>query len=345
MADNLAMAAQLAGQSARCGWYFALRMLAGQQASKLGKAATFKPSGPVPTRNELLADLGALIVDDARAVGDGLYPVAEPQSWPIGDYFGRLREMIADVPRATRQRQQRQADTARKQPQAEELPAYFTQDFHYQDGGYLTEQSARLYDVQVDTLFMGASAIMRRAGLRVMALYCRERDQRQMSLLDVACGTGRALREYRLAFPAMKMTGVDLSGPYLAEAARHLKGLRTVEFINANGESLPFADASQDIVTMTFLYHELPDDVRRKVTGEVARVLKPGGLFVFIDSLQMGDRPEWDGMLEAFPVRFHEPFYRSYAIDNLQEMFAAVGLQLESSRIAFLAKVMAWRKL
>ena len=73
---------------------------------------------------------------------------------------------------------------------------------------------------------------------------------------------------------------------------------------------MPLPDASADIVTSIFLYHELPPEVRRQVTAEIARVLKPGGLFVFLDSLQMGDKPGWDGLLEAFPHRFHEPYYR-----------------------------------
>ena len=40
------------------------------------------------------------------------------------------------------------------------------QDFHFQTGGYLSEDSARIYDIQVETLFMGAAAPMRRTALR-----------------------------------------------------------------------------------------------------------------------------------------------------------------------------------
>ena len=99
----------------------------------------------------------------------------------------------------------------------------------------------------------------------------------------------------------MRLKGLDLSRTYLDEARRHLEGLRGAELIEAAGEKMPLADASADIVTSIFLYHELPPDVRRQVTAEIARVLKPGGLFVFLDSLQMGDRPGWDGLLESFP--------------------------------------------
>ena len=94
------------------------------------------------------------------------------------------------------------------------------------------------------------------------------------------------------------------------------------------------------MVTSIYLYHELPAEVRRRVTAEIARVLKPGGLFVFVDSLQFGDRPGWDGLLEGFPVRYHEPYYRQYLIDDLDGLFATHGLAARSSSTAFLSKVM-----
>ncbi len=42
------------------------------------------------------------------------------------------------------------------------------------------------------------------------------------------------------------------------------------------------------------------------------RVLKPGGLLVLTDSVQLGDRPEWDKTLGAFG-NFNEPHYRCAA--------------------------------
>ena len=123
-----------------------------------------------------------------------------------------------------------------------------------------------------------------------------------------------------------------------------MQGLRPARFLAANAEAIPLADASQDVVTTIFLFHELPPDVRRRVTAEMARVLKPGGLMVFIDSLQLGDRPAWDGLLEGFPERFHEPYFRHYAIDDLDALFAGAGLSAQSSLSSFFSKVMVRRK-
>lgn len=340
MANTLGMAARLAGNSIRFGWYYGINWLLDRQAVRLNARPQYRPERPVPTRQELLADLARLFMEDAERVRDGLYPADEDLPESVGDYIARLRMMMADLPAALERRANQDAASARMQPHADRLPAYYTQDFHFQAGGYLTEGSARLYDLQVETLFYGSAAAMRRAGLAPVARFLQGRDQRRAALLDVACGTGRFLRQVRLAFPALKLTGLDLSQPYLHEAARHMRGLRPAELIVANAESIPLSDASQDIVTCIYLFHELPPEVRRRVTSEIARVLKPGGLFVFIDSLQMGDKPGWDGLLEAFPVRFHEPYFGHYATDDLDSMFTAAGLAHRSTYFAFLSKVM-----
>ena len=340
MADNFGMAAQLAGQSLRLGWYLALHRALDWQTDRLGKTPRYKPTLPVPTLRELLAELGQLLVSDALAVRDGLYPPMDDDAASLPSHLARVRDMFADLPEAYRRRSERDASTARAHAATGNIPEYYAQDFHFQTGGYLTEESARLYDVQVETLFMGAAGPMRRTLLTPMAEYMRGRDQRKLTLVDVACGTGRFLRQVRLAYPAMSLKGIDLSRPYLDEARRQVRGLRAAEFIEAPAEQMPLADSSVDIVSCIFLYHELPPEVRRQVTAEIARVLKPGGLFLFMDSLQMGDKPGWDGLLEAFPHRFHEPYYRHYATDDLDAMFTAAGLAPDMTSTPFLSKLM-----
>ena len=344
MSDTVGMAAQLAGQTLRFGFYYGLNRLTSWRTDQLGQASRYKPSRPVPSLRELLADHAQLLLADALAVRDGLYPPMEDEAGaPLGHLF-RVRQMLADLPGALERRAAADASTAKAEPAATGVPDYYAQDFHFQTGGYLSEGSARLYDVQVETLFMGAAAPMRRAALAPIAEFMRGRDQRAVTLLDVACGTGRFLRQVRLAYPALSLKGLDLSQAYLEETRKHMRGLRGAELIEGAGEAMPLADASADIVTSTFLYHELPPEVRRQVTAEIARVLKPGGLFVFLDSLQMGDKPGWDGLLEGFPHRFHEPYYRSYAIDDLEGMFSGAGLAPLSTSTPYLAKLMARRK-
>jgi len=343
MADILGMGLAGAAHAARFGWYLSLNRLTGWQADRLALRPRYKPVLPAPTEREILADLAALFRRDAQAVGDGLFPPLADGIGPI-DAFARARGMLSDLPGALRRRAEHDAGSVHAAATSDDLPDYYMQDFHYQTGGYLSEQSARLYDVQVETLFLGGAGPMRREALRPIADVMRGRDQRQLRLVDVACGTGRFLRDVRLAWPAVGLTGIDLSESYLGEARHHLAGLRPATLLRANGEAIPLPDASQDIATTVFLFHELPPEARRRVAAEMARVLKPGGLMVLVDSLQMGDRPGWDGLLEAFPVRFHEPYFESYATDDLDGIFREAGLLPHASWTSFLAKVVVCRK-
>lgn len=343
MADTIGMGLQGVTQAIRFGWYLSLNRIVGWQAERLGLRPRYRPVRPAPAEREILAELARLFRRDAEAVGDGLFPPLADGMGPL-DAFDRARAMLADLPATLRRRKEADATTARAGETVEGLPDYYAQDFHYQTGGYLSDQSARLYDVQVETLFLGGAAAMRREALRPISHFMRGRDQRRMALLDVACGTGRFLRDVRLTYPALALTGIDLSEPYLREARRHLAGLRPATLLHGNAEANPLPDRSQDIVTTTFLFHELPPDVRRTVAGEMARVLKPGGLLAFVDSIQMGDRPHWDGLLEAFPVRFHEPYFESYASEDLEAVLGSVGLAPHAVWTSFLAKVIVCRK-
>ncbi len=340
VSQTLDMTRQMAGNGIRVAWYYALNRLVERHAQRAGVRPTYKPKRPVPDQRELLTDLGQLLVADALAVQAGLYPpMTDAADSPL-THMRRIRAMFADLPDALARRGAEDAATAKSAPDADAMPDYFTQDFHFQTGGYMTDDSASLYDVQVETLFMGSAGPMRRAALRPIAEALAGRDQRTCTVLDVACGTGRFLRQVRLAWPAAKLIGLDLSKAYLGEAARQFKGLRPAEWMAANAEAIPLPDASCDIVTCIYLFHELPPDVRRIVSREFARVLKPGGRLIFMDSLQMGDKPGWDGMLEAFPVRFHEPYFRHYAIDDLNGLFDAAGLRLGETATPFMSKMM-----
>jgi ubiquinone/menaquinone biosynthesis C-methylase UbiE len=62
----------------------------------------------------------------------------------------------------------------------------------------------------------------------------------------------------------------------------------------------------------------LPPKVRRIVFREFARVLKPDGRLVLVDSLQRADEPDYEGLLELFPQSFHEPYFASYIKGGLR---------------------------
>jgi ubiquinone/menaquinone biosynthesis C-methylase UbiE len=193
-------------------------------------------------------------------------------------------------------------------------------------------------------LFNGTANATRRQALPQLHEVFAGRDQRKLRLLDIGCGTGRFLDFLKQAWPRLPALGVDMSEPYVKYAKRQLKRWSRINFIVGNAESLPVPDESQDAVTSIFLFHELPPKVRRIVLPECARVLKPGGRLVLVDSLQRGDEPDYDELLELFPQNYHEPYYRSYTNEDFGTLAAGCGLTHIRDVTAFVSKVMVFDK-
>lgn len=207
----------------------------------------------------------------------------------------------------------------------------------------MTEDSAERYDTQVEVLFNGTANAIRRQALPQLREAFAGRDQRKLRLLDIGCGTGRFLESVKQVWPRLYTIGLDMSEAYIRHAKRELRRSR-IHFLIGKAEAISLPDSSQDAVTGTFLLHELPPKIRHRVFSECTRVLKPGGRLVLVDSLQRGDRPGYDGMLELFPKNYHEPYYESYIREDFCALASDCGLAFTRSINAFVAKVMVFDK-
>jgi ubiquinone/menaquinone biosynthesis C-methylase UbiE len=339
-----------ARQLPRLAWYLGhgmvMRRLSAAERRRAGASA--RPSArtdrPVPDRSRLYADMAALFRCDLANVEAGIYPLPADHdgSWPA--LLERSRLFFTDLPEVHRRREGRQHREVLSPATRGRRPGYYLQNFHFQSGGWLTQESAQRYDIQVEVLFNGSANAIRRQALPPLSELFAGRDQRRLRLLDVGCGTGRFLDFVKQAWPRLPVLGIDLSEAYVAEARRHLRRWCWLDLMVANGEAVPLDDESQDVVTSIFMFHELPPKVRRAVFRECTRLLKPGGRLVVIDSLQFGDEPDYDGMLELFPQNFHEPYYRSYLKEDFGALARACGLTPLRSANAFVSKVMVFDK-
>jgi ubiquinone/menaquinone biosynthesis C-methylase UbiE len=208
----------------------------------------------------------------------------------------------------------------------------------------MTRESAQRYDTQVEVLLHGTANATRRQVLPPLHEVFAGHDQRRLRLVDIGCGTGRALDFFKQAWPRLPSVGLDMSEAYVAEARHHLRRWGWIDLLVGNAEAVPLKDESQDAVTVSFLFHELPPKVRRIVFGELARVLKRGGRLVVLDSLQIGDEPDYDGMLDLFPQSYHEPYYSSYITEDFRATAQACGLRHVRDVKAFVSKVMVFDK-
>ena len=100
-----------------------------------------------------------------------------------------------------------------------------------------------------------------------------------MRVLDIGCGPGNFTAAY--AGLGADVVGIDLAPQMVRVATGHYPD---IEFRAARAEELPFDDESFDVVVAGYVVHHLasPEDA----FGEVRRVLKPGGRFIFVIPVQ-----------------------------------------------------------
>jgi ubiquinone/menaquinone biosynthesis C-methylase UbiE len=353
MANTFDRLAFETAQMARIGWFFGQKLLAARLARPVPAPPELR-GRKMPDRQRLVADLWHLIEEDWRNIEAGIY--AAPHLFEDGDWQGsplagvrRAVDFFADLGAVEARRHGGPAEFLLREAGADRYPAYYRRKFHFQSDGYLSEASAERYDHQVEVLFGGGAAAMRRQALVPL----REALRRPMApgggaagparLLDLGCGTGAFLREVKRNYPRLAVTGLDLSAPYLAVARRRLLPWSRVSLIESAAEAMPFATAEFDIVSCLYLFHELPARVRRAVVAEIRRVLKPGGILIFVDSLQTGDEPDYDALLDYFPFAFHEPYYASYIAEDLDRLMRP-GFTPEERSLAYFSKVVTYRR-
>jgi SAM-dependent methyltransferase len=92
-------------------------------------------------------------------------------------------------------------------------------------------------------------------------------------LLDVGCGGGAHAAEFA-------KHGWDVSGIDVSAAQVELARARGVDVVEADASQLPFGDASFDAAVSIFTHTDVDDFAA--VLREVARVVRPGGRFVYL---------------------------------------------------------------
>ena len=111
-------------------------------------------------------------------------------------------------------------------------------------------------------------------------------------VLDVGCGLGGTARHLAEEYQC-SVIGVDLTEEYVTAGTRltELVGLtERVELRHASALDLPFEDDRFDIVWTQHVQMNIAD--KNRFFSEIARVLKPGGCFLFHDVFRdSGDAP------------------------------------------------------
>jgi ubiquinone/menaquinone biosynthesis C-methylase UbiE len=303
------------------------------------------PPAPAGARRAWRRRFDELVARDWACVEQGLYPRELLFQMPVGEYVARSPRLLLDGPLLLRRARARKHDDLPAGVDRAGYPAYFTRNFHWQTGGWFSDHSARLWDLQLEVFFGGAGDMMRR--MLIAPLVRAFGPHGRPRVLDVGCGTGRFLLQLHRAMPDALLTGLDLGPAYVAHARKVLADVPGATVLEQNAEGTTLPDGHFDAVTLWGVLHEMPRDVRRTVLREIRRVLKPGGLLAISDVVQCTSAADMDGFghyIERHSDVYHEPYYASYLRDPLGALYTECGFTFEGTEPAFIMEVATGRK-
>ncbi len=155
---------------------------------------------------------------------------------------------------------------------------------------------------------------------------------RDLSLLEVACGTGHT--SALLVELGFKLVACDLTPEMLRQAMDRVKMVHEAHanFLESDVTSLPFADSSFDLIVSTRFLHLFRHEEQHRLLSEMLRILKPGG-YILVDFDNWSSR--W---LMAVPyliynlVRYRRiaPYSIYNRINPTKRMFQELGVRIEN---------------
>ncbi len=125
-------------------------------------------------------------------------------------------------------------------------------------------------------------------------------DLRGKRVLEVGCGHGGGASYLMRTLRPASYTGLDLNRAAIA-FCRKRHNLLDVDFVHGDAEKLPFPDQSFDAVINVESSAAYPHFSR--FLAEVARVLRPGGHFLYADLRPRDGVAEWEAALAGAPMR------------------------------------------
>ncbi|MDX2314067.1 MAG: bifunctional demethylmenaquinone methyltransferase/2-methoxy-6-polyprenyl-1,4-benzoquinol methylase UbiE [Gammaproteobacteria bacterium] len=174
---------------------------------------------------------------------------------------------------------------------------------------------AENYDLMNDLMSLGVHRLWKRFVIDLAGIRQGQR------VLDLAGGTGDlTMQLLKKVGESGSVTLADISAPMLDVGRRRLVDsgiLRGVSYVQANAETLPFAENSFDRVSIAFGLRNVT--VKERALAAMLRVLRPGGQVLILE-------------FSTLNVPLLAPLYRAYLMNVLPRMGQLVAGDSDSYR-------------
>lgn len=140
-----------------------------------------------------------------------------------------------------------------------------------------------------------------------------------LSVLEVGCGAGLTTKAIAGVLQPSRLSAFDFSDEQVARARRRIGNSAVIDVRQADATAMPYDDNAFDAVLEIGILHHIP--LWRQAMPEVARVLKPGGVFCFAEP---NKGRLTNGMYRMFPHPREAMFERDELLGELQKAGLAV---------------------
>ena len=150
------------------------------------------------------------------------------------------------------------------------------------------------------------------------------------TLLDLGCGTGLELEQLFRRFPALRVTGIDITREML-DKLRDKFPHKQLELLCADYMTCPLGEERFDAAVSFQTMHHFTHEEKAGLYSRICRALKPGGMYVEGDYMVL-EQAEEDFYFREYArlrqeqkedVRFH--YDTPCTVDNQRRLLASAG--------------------
>jgi len=222
------------------------------------------------------------------------------------------------------------------------FPEYYKKDFHAYNGGNLDPLSAKEVTAAsfavMSTHYKDVSGYDSNDHIRTsFSCFCKWyyamgniSPSGPMEITDLGCGIGVSTRYIETMYRNSNVKAFDLS-PYFLEVGSHSEFRDETSFYHGLAENTRLDAESQDIVSCSYLHHELPYEASKDILKESFRLLKRGGVLCILD---MEPNIKASSMILQFVFDRTEPYLDEYCrffneIEDISERIGFTDIKFE----------------